>query len=87
MTGLPLEEQPLNIKGLLGIGLDGKPDEKRITRGDNFLLFGGTKDTHERMVFTVLKLNEKVDKLGKKLDEVNTRELREIVREVHDETC
>jgi hypothetical protein len=86
MTGAPLEEQPLNIKGLLGIGLDGKPDEKRITRRDNFFLFGGTRQTHERMVVTVLKFNEKVDKLGKKLEEVNTRELREIAREVQDET-
>jgi hypothetical protein len=86
MTGVPLEEQPLNIKGLLGVGLDGKPDEKRITHGENFLLIGGTRQTHEHMVVTVLRFNEKVDKLGKTLEEVNTRELREIAREVHDES-
>lgn len=86
MTGMPPEEKPLNIKGLLGVGLDGRPGEKRITRGENFLLFGGSKETHEQMVATVLKLNEKVDELGKKLEQVNARELHEISRDLWRET-
>jgi hypothetical protein len=85
MTGIPPEEQPLNIKGLLGIGLDGRADDKRITQGENFLLFGGSKKTHELMVETALKFNEKVDRRGKRLEDVNARELREISREVREE--
>ena len=85
MTGLPPEERPLNIQGVLGVGLDGDPDNKHVTRGDNFLLFGGSKRTHERMVETALKFNEKVDQLGKKLDQVNWRELHGITRQLRDE--
>ncbi|KPK65965.1 MAG: hypothetical protein AMK73_01360 [Planctomycetes bacterium SM23_32] len=85
MTGGRSEETPLRIRGLLGIGLDGSPDEKRITRGENFCLFGGSKTTHERMTETALKFNEKVDERGKRLEEVNARELREITGELREE--
>ncbi len=85
MTGLPPEEMPLQIHGLLGVGLDGKRNEKRITRGENFALFGGSKATHERMVETAVKFNEKVGKLGKELPQVNARELGEITHELREE--
>jgi hypothetical protein len=79
------EEKPLGIKGLLGLGFDGEDGHLRISRGPNFFLYGGSKDTHERMQHVALKFNEKVGKRGKRLEEINTRELEEIVEEVHDE--
>ncbi|MGD2175529.1 MAG: hypothetical protein PVJ27_09005 [Candidatus Brocadiaceae bacterium] len=85
MTGMSKEEKPLNIRGLLGVGLDGKDDEIRITRGENFYLYGGTQETHERMVETTLKFNEKVEDRGKSLPEINARELSEIARELKEE--
>jgi hypothetical protein len=85
MTGAWSDEEPLNIKALLGVGLDGRPDQKRVTRGENFLLFGGSKKTHELMVTTTLRFNEKVDQRGKKLEEISARELVEIKRELREE--
>jgi hypothetical protein len=85
MTGRSSEDGPLGIKGLLGVGLDGEPDEKRITRGKNFFLLGGSRETHQRMTETALKFNEKVEERGKPLDEVNARELREITHELRQE--
>lgn len=82
MTGVSPEEKPLRIRGLLGIGLDGRPDEKRLTRGESFCLYGGSKETHEQMVATALRFNERVDKLGKKLPQINARDLREITRDL-----
>jgi hypothetical protein len=81
----PPEERPLNIRGLLGIGLDGGPKHKRVTRGDNFYLIGGSRQTHEHMVETALKFNEKVEERRKPLAEINARELTEIARELHEE--
>lgn len=78
-------ERPLNIAGLLGVGLDGSPDKKRVTRGRNFYLFGGSKATHELMVATALRFKEKVDERGKPLADINARELREISRELQEE--
>ena len=74
--------RPLGIKGLLGVGLDGQDGKKRISRGPNFVLFGGSEETHEKMQETVLLFNEQVGQRGKKLEEINNRELQEIVDEV-----
>ena len=35
--------------GLLGVGLDNEDGHVRVTRGDNFHLVGGSRDTHESM--------------------------------------
>ena len=80
------KERPLGIKGLLGMGLDGQDGQTRISRGPNFLLYGGSKRTHERMQETALKFNEMVDERGKKIEEINHRELREIVDNIHEDS-
>ena len=85
MTGVPPEERPLKIEGLLGVGLDGRPDDVHITRGPNFYLWGGSKRTHEQMRETVLRLTDKVDGRGKQLREINARALVEIAGEIRDE--
>jgi hypothetical protein len=84
MTGRRADEEPLNIQGLLGIGLDGDGKHKRVTRGDNFYLFGGSEKTHDRMVDTAVRFNDLVDERGKKIDEINARELIEIRRKLRD---
>ena len=34
---------------MLGVGLDNQDGQKRITKGENFVLVGGSEETHERM--------------------------------------
>ena len=43
---------------LLGVGLD-SDGHKRITKGDNFAMVGGTEETHDGMVEKAVKINEK----------------------------
>lgn len=63
---------------LLGVGLDGD-GEKRVTTGRDFLLVGGTADTHELMVERAVKINEELDRRGKRLADVRSiDELRDI---------
>lgn len=64
---------------LLGIGLDNDDGHKRITRGDDFSLVGGSAETHERMTETTLKTFEELKSRGKTLHEVEPHELAEIV--------
>jgi len=78
------EEKPLGIKGLLGVGLDGDDGHTRISRGPNFFLLGGSKGTHEKMQHVALSFNDKVGRRGKKIEEINSRELDEIAREIRD---
>lgn len=66
---------------MMGIGLDNKDGHKRVTKGDNFYLVGGSEETHERMVETSVKVNEKLAKKGKRLSEVSKEEFTDIVRE------
>ena len=66
---------------MLGVGLD-SDGHKRVTRGDNFALVGGSKDTHEQMTEKAIKINEKLKARGKELHEVSGSEFDDIAHEV-----
>ncbi|HAK97688.1 MAG TPA: hypothetical protein DCM87_22545 [Planctomycetes bacterium] len=68
--------------GLLGLGLDNKDGHTRVTRGENYVLLGGSHETHEEMQETAVKINEKLKGRGKSLDDVSRDELKEIVAEI-----
>ena len=70
------------ISGYVGLGLDAEDGEKRITRGPDFLLLGGSEDTHEKMQETSIRVHEKLQRRGKTVQDVTARELMEIFREV-----
>lgn len=65
--------------GLLGLGLDGTDGHKRITTGEKFAIVGGSEETHGRMTETVLKTFEELKTRGKHLEQVEPKELAEIV--------
>jgi hypothetical protein len=69
-------------KVLLGIGLDSDDGHVRITHGENFHLYGGSRDTHEMMQDHAVKINEKLREREKTLDTVTHEDLREIVEEI-----
>lgn len=66
---------------LLGLGLDNHDGHTRITRGDNFQLYGGSEETHGRMQETAIKVNEKLVQRGKRMEDVSVTELRDIVHD------
>lgn len=66
---------------MLGVGFD-DDGHRRITRGENFLLLGGSEETHERMQETALEINERLEKRGKRLEDASPEELRDIVGEI-----
>ncbi len=76
-----MAKQPKKKVVLLGVGLD-SDGHKRVTTGPNFALVGGTKDTHEQMTETAIKINEKLKAKGKQLGEVGSDEFDDIAHEV-----
>lgn len=68
-------------KMIVGVGLD-SDGHKRVTKGDNFALVGGSKETHEEMTEKAIKINEKLKQRGKTLDEVGRKEFDDIAGEV-----
>jgi hypothetical protein len=69
---------------LLGVGFDADDGQVRLTRGKNFALVGGSEKTHAVMQETAVKINEHVDRKGKRLEDVTANEVRDICQQVHD---
>lgn len=66
---------------ILGLGLD-SDGHKRLTTGPNFVLMGGSEETHEVMTEKVIKINEKLAAKGKQLDDASGEELDDIAHEI-----
>ncbi len=68
--------------GLLGVGLDNEDGHKRITTGEQFAIVGGSEETHGRMTETVIKTFEELKTRGKALEQVEPKELADILHRV-----
>jgi hypothetical protein len=66
---------------MLGLGLD-SDGHKRLTTGPNFVLMGGTQETHEVMTEKAIKINEKLAAAGKQLGEICHEEFDDIAASV-----
>lgn len=66
---------------LFGIGLDNKDGHKRVTRAERFAIVGGSEETHGRMTETLVKTFETLDRRGKTLNNVEKKELTDIISE------
>ena len=82
----PNKDERARVLGLLGVGLDGGDGHKRITRTDDFLLVGGSRETHERMQETAIRFEEALERRGKTLAEVEVAEVVDMIREARDRT-
>ena len=77
---------PTKVGGIPGVGLDGEDGHKRITRTPEMVLLGGSAETHERMQETAIKFAEGLEKRGKVLGEVTTREALDLLKEAVERT-
>jgi hypothetical protein len=66
---------------LLGLAFDATDGHKRITRGNNFFLAGGSEETHGLMRETIIRLNEQLDARGLELPDVSPEQLRDLLNE------
>ena len=69
------------VAGILGLAFDADDGHKRITRGKNFLLAGGSDQTHGLMRETIIKVTEQLDARGQSLSDVTVSELRDIIND------
>lgn len=67
---------------LLGLGLDNEDGHVRVTKDENFRLFGGSRQTHEMMQEKAIKFNEQLDRRRKDLDNISEQEFSDIAKEV-----
>lgn len=67
---------------LLGLGFDAQDRHKRITRGKNFYIFGGSKQTHQFMQDSCIRFNEELVKKHKGLDSISRKEFYDIAHKI-----
>ena len=83
----PRKRKPKDrVRGILGVGLDNPDGEKRITRSEEMILVGGSRETHERMQETAIRFSEGLEKTGKKLPDVSVKQVLDLLREAHGRT-
>ena len=70
------------VAGVLGVAFDAEDGHTRLTRGKKFLLVGGSQDTHSVMQETMVKVNEHLDRKGRRLEDTTPSELRDIFEKV-----
>lgn len=73
------------ILGIVGVGLDNEDGEERVTRNENFLIVGGSQETHERMQDTSIRFNEALEARGKRLEETEVEEALDLLRKALDQ--
>lgn len=67
---------------LLALGLDNKDGHIRLTQAEQFSIFGGSKETHERMTVTLIETFKKLQQKGKRLEQTEPHELADIIKKV-----
>jgi hypothetical protein len=78
------EQNKPEVLGLLGVGIDSADGHKRITRSEEFLLVGGSKETHENMQDIAIRFSDSLKKKGKRLPETPVEEVIELLHKAVD---
>jgi hypothetical protein len=69
---------------MVGLGLDNADGHRRITRGEEFLLVGGSAETHERMQDVAVHVTESLQTRGKRLQDAAPAEVLDLLRKALD---
>lgn len=64
---------------ILGLGLDNADGHVRLTQGKNFDIYLGSESTHEQLQKTCIKFNEKLDRRGKRLEDLSRDEFVDLI--------
>jgi len=72
------------VIGLLGVGLDNKDGHHRLTRNEEFLVIGGSQETHECLQDISIKFNEALQKRGQPLQETPVEVVIELLDEAQE---
>ena len=83
MAKKPKREEP-QVLGFIGVGLDNEDGHRRLTQNENFLLVGGSAETHEKMQDASIYFNEQLQQRGKQLQETEPEEAIDLLREALD---
>jgi hypothetical protein len=73
------------VVGFLGVGLDNQDGHQRLTRNQEFLLIGGSEETHEKLQDLSIRFQESLKQRGKRLQDASVEEVVDLLNEASDE--
>ncbi|MBI1916782.1 MAG: hypothetical protein HYS12_18910 [Planctomycetes bacterium] len=79
-----VKREEVQLVGFIGVGLDNEDGHRRLTQNENFLLVGGSAETHEKMQNASIYFNERLEERGKPLQETEPQEAIDLLREALD---
>ena len=79
-----IKENEPQVLGLLGVGLDNTDGHKRLTQCEEFLVVGGSEETHEMMQDVAIRFTEKLNDRGKRLQDTSLQEVVDILHKAID---
>jgi hypothetical protein len=62
----------------LGLDSDDHEDEERLTRGQQSLILGGSPETHAELRETALRMEQELERRGRRLGELDPTELADL---------
>lgn len=68
-----------HVAKILGLGFDNEDGHVRITRGDGFEIYLGSKASHEDMQNVCMRIQERLDHMGRKLEDLSREEFAALV--------
>jgi hypothetical protein len=74
-------EPDRRLLGLLGLGFDARDGHRRVTRGEDFLLVGGSEGTHEKMQDVVLRMQDRLKRQGRAFGDLSHEEFEDLARD------
>ncbi len=75
-----MADRRISQRILMGIGLD-KDGHARITKGEEYVLLGGSEDTHGKMQDGVERFRDTLKKMGTNLQRATSEEMQEAAHE------
>ena len=81
MSNRLFTEEKIGQAHLLGLGLDNGGEHKRITQGESFTVLGGSEETHEKMMETLMRTFECLKRKDLTLEELDVRQLGRLLAE------
>ncbi len=79
---MPSESSNPKVDRILGIGLDNEDGHTRLTTGEDFLLYGGSQETHKAMQETMLEITNRLQARGLDLANIQLNDLIEVAGEL-----
>ena len=80
------KEKTSELVGLFGVGFDNEDGHKRVTQGEEFVLVGGSEETHERMQDVAIHVTESLKNKGKRLQDAELQEVVDLVCKAMDQS-